>query len=197
MKRIVDLLIILIIGVPVILLIIILSILIIIINRYSPWYFQERIGKDEKIFVCCKLQTMKPSKDLDYICDFKKDAKRVTRFGLFLRNHGWDEIPQILNILIGEMSFIGPRPLPIQSYNLIEKENPELLGEIESWKKLRSSVLPGLSGWHQINYTAGASMITCDLTYFNSPSKKRIIKIFLSSIIIFIMGKKWHAKHFH
>lgn len=105
----------------------------------SPVLFtQERPGKDEKIFRLMKFRTMTDERDENG--DFLPDADRLTPFGSFLRSTSLDELPELINIIKGDMSFIGPRPLLVQYlpyYTDIEKQ--------------RHVVRPGLSGLAQIN----------------------------------------------
>lgn len=104
----------------------------------NPFFTQDRPGKDEKIFKLIKFRTMTNAKDKDG--DLLPDADRLTKYGLFLRNTSLDEIPEVINILKGDMSIIGPRPLLIEYlpyYNELEKH--------------RHDVRPGLTGWAQVN----------------------------------------------
>lgn len=96
---------------------------------------QERPGKDEKIFKVYKFRTMKvdTKKDLS-------DMDRITRIGKILRKTSIDELPQIFNVIRGEMSFIGPRPLLVEYLAYYNKE-----------QQRRHDVLPGISGWAQVN----------------------------------------------
>lgn len=105
----------------------------------SPVLFkQERPGKDEELFVIYKFRTMNSDKDAHG--NLLPDNVRLTKFGAFLRSSSLDELPELYNILKGDMSFVGPRPLSIlylPYYNEFEKE--------------RHSVRPGLTGLAQIN----------------------------------------------
>lgn len=104
----------------------------------NPFFTQDRPGKDEKIFKLIKFRTMTNAKDKDG--NILPDADRLTKYGLFLRNTSLDEIPEVINILKGDMSIIGPRPLLIEYlpyYNELEKH--------------RHDVRPGLTGWAQVN----------------------------------------------
>lgn len=104
----------------------------------NPFFTQDRPGKDEKIFKLIKFRTMTNTKNKEG--DLLPDADRLTKYGLFLRNTSLDEIPELINILKGDMSIIGPRPLLIEYlpyYNELEKH--------------RHDVRPGLTGWAQVN----------------------------------------------
>lgn len=105
----------------------------------SPIFFkQERPGKDEKIFTLCKFRTMTDARDEKG--ELLPDAVRLTRFGKFLRATSLDELPELFNILKGDMSVIGPRPLLV-SYLPYYTER----------ERLRHSVRPGLTGLAQVS----------------------------------------------
>jgi lipopolysaccharide/colanic/teichoic acid biosynthesis glycosyltransferase len=191
LKRILDILIVVAIILPSILFMGILSILIICIDRYSPFYSQIRLGKNGKQFRCYKLQTMRPAKNAEEIGNKAKDTLRVTKLGNFLRNRGWDEIPQILNILLGQMSFIGPRPLRARLIEIIREENKEMKRTIEVWENARSKVRPGLTGWNQVRYIFDKSIIYDELEYFKKPCPKNF-KISIVTFLIFLKGKEWY-----
>lgn len=105
----------------------------------SPVLFrQERPGRDEKIFTLCKFRTMTDARDENG--ELLPDAVRLTKFGKFLRGTSLDELPELFNILKGDMSLIGPRPLLV-SYLPYYSER----------EKLRHSVRPGLTGLAQVS----------------------------------------------
>jgi len=142
-KRIMDILLALIglvIGLP---LIIIFGIAIAIESPGGIFYTQDRVGKDGKIFKIYKLRSMVSNAEENGAQWAKKDDPRVTRVGNFIRKTRIDEIPQLFNVLKGDMSIIGPRPeRPI----FTEKFNEEIPGF-----KNRLKVKPGLTGWAQVN----------------------------------------------
>lgn len=105
----------------------------------SPVIFhQERPGKDEKIFTLCKFRTMTDERDEKG--EPLPDAVRLTKFGKFLRGTSLDELPELFNILKGDMSIIGPRPLLVSYLPYYSKR-----------EKLRHSVRPGLTGLAQVS----------------------------------------------
>lgn len=105
----------------------------------SPVIFhQERPGKDEKIFTLCKFRTM--TDERDETGELLPDAVRLTKFGRFLRGTSLDELPELFNILKGDMSIIGPRPLLVSYLPYYSKR-----------EKLRHSVRPGLTGLAQVS----------------------------------------------
>ena len=143
--------------------------LLVIINLGSPAFFlQERVGKDNKIFKMIKFRTMKNS--IDKNGNLLSDNERVTKFGSFLRSFSLDELPELINILKGDMSLVGPRALLVQYLGLYNDEQIR-----------RHEVLPGLTGWAQIN---GRNSITwsekfkLDVWYVDNWSLWLDIKIF-------------------
>lgn len=100
------------------------------------FFFQERPGKDEKIFKVIKFKTMTDERDTDG--KLLPDEQRLTKVGKFVRSTSVDELPQLINVFKGDMSLIGPRPLLVQYLPLYNEE-----------QKRRHEVRPGISGWAQ------------------------------------------------
>ncbi|WP_304421015.1 sugar transferase [Profundicola chukchiensis] len=109
-----------------------------IANQGKPFFFQTRPGKDEKLFNIIKFKTMNDKKDAEG--NLLSDAERLTKVGQFVRKTSLDEIPQLLNVIKGDMSLIGPRPLL-----------PEYLELYNATQKRRHEVRPGITGWAQVN----------------------------------------------
>ena len=107
-------------------------------NKGKPFFFQSRPGKDERLFKIVKFKTMTDKKDSKG--NLLPDEKRLTKLGQFVRKTSLDEIPQLLNVLLGNMSLIGPRPLL-----------PQYLPLYNSLQRRRHEVRPGITGWAQVN----------------------------------------------
>ena len=133
---------------------------------------QERPGKNEKIFTLCKFRTMTDKRDEKG--ELLPDEKRLTGFGRMLRSTSLDELPELINILKGDMSLIGPRPLLVKYLPLYNET-----------QKHRHDVRPGLTGWAQIN---GRNAITWeqkfeyDVEYVNNLSFTLDLRIFFGTV---------------
>lgn len=152
---------------------IILIVLGFVFMKGNPFFTQLRPGKDEKIFRLIKFRTMTNQKDKEG--NFLPDDVRLTKYGKFLRSTSLDELPELINILIGDMSIVGPRPLAVRYldfYNETERK--------------RHSVLPGLTGLAQINGRNTVNWperFAFDLEYVNNISLKLDIEIVLKTIM--------------
>ncbi len=107
-------------------------------NQGKPFFFQLRPGKDGVIFKIIKFKTMSDKKDVNG--NLLSDGERLTPIGSFVRKTSLDEIPQLINVLKGDMSLIGPRPLLVHYLDLYS-----------DFQKRRHAVRPGISGWAQVN----------------------------------------------
>lgn len=145
-----------------------------IVMKGNPFFVQERPGKNEKIFKLIKFRTMTCEKDKDG--KLLPDDLRLTPYGNFLRKCSLDELPELINILKGDMSIVGPRPLAVQYlpyYN--EKE------------RVRHSVLPGLTGLAQVsgrNKTTWEERFQNDIKYVSEITFIGDIKIILQTVKI-------------
>jgi lipopolysaccharide/colanic/teichoic acid biosynthesis glycosyltransferase len=119
-------------------LLIVILLTLFILNSGKPFFIQTRTGKNGKLFKVIKFKTMTDRKDSHG--NLLPDDKRLTTYGSFIRKTSLDEIPQLLNVLKGDMSLVGPRPLLV--------EYLPLYSEIQA---RRHEVKPGITGWAQIN----------------------------------------------
>ena len=113
-------------------------------------YRQDRVGLNGRVFTLFKLRSMRVDAESDGPRWAAKADPRVTRIGLFIRAFRIDEVPQLLNVLLGDMSLVGPRPERpcfVEQLNLVIPHYGE-----------RTAILPGITGWAQINYPYGASV---------------------------------------
>ncbi|HRI21864.1 MAG TPA: sugar transferase [Panacibacter sp.] len=115
-----------------------ITILLLIANNGKPFFFQLRPGKNEKIFQLIKFKTMNEKKDMQG--NLLPDAARLTGLGKFIRKTSIDELPQLLNVIKGDMSIVGPRPLLAEYLPLYSIP-----------QKRRHAVKPGITGWAQVN----------------------------------------------
>ena len=148
-----------------------ISVFLYLYSKEKPRIFfkQKRIGIQQKEFIIYKFKTM--------------EKNQVTFWGKFLRKTGVDEIPQLINILKGEMTFVGPRPLM--------KADIDRLGWIEKKHLKRWSVKPGITGSAQLQNTCSADLsLANDLSYVRNKSLFLDLRIFMRSIFIPILGKK-------
>lgn len=154
----------------------------ILIKFTGPIFFlQPRIGKHGKVFTLIKFRTMIVDAD-NYLDAMGFPTKeRVTRIGKFLRKSSLDEIPQLINIILGQMSFVGPRPALVSHWNKYTKE-----------QKKRTKMLPGITGWAQVNgrnKILWSKRIELDIKYINEFSLWFDLIILLKTIK-FLFQKK-------
>lgn len=176
----------LIVGLPVFIL---TSLLIKITSEGSIFLFQERVGENKKLFKMYKFRTMVENAEVGDPQWARENDKRVTKIGKILRKTRLDELPQLINVIKGDMSLIGPRP---EREFFVKK-----LMEKIPYYSLRFSVKPGLTGWAQINYKYGASeqdaleKLQYELYYAKNMSLSLDLAILLKTvrIVLFGMGK--------
>ncbi|WP_319204598.1 exopolysaccharide biosynthesis polyprenyl glycosylphosphotransferase [uncultured Ilyobacter sp.] len=162
----------------------------IIIKLESPgpiFYCQNRVGLGGEEFKLIKFRSMKPDAEKDGPQWSSKNDSRITRYGAFMRKSRIDELPQLWNVLKGEMSFIGPRPERGVFIKHLEKELP--------YYNMRHLVKPGITGWAQVMYPYGASVedslrkLEYDLYYIKHQRITFDILIFFKTINIILFGK--------
>jgi len=149
-------------------LLLILAIILSASNRGTPFFLQARPGKDGKIFKIIKFKTMTNARNSEG--KLLPDAERLTILGRYIRRMSVDELPQLVNVLKGEMSLIGPRPLL-----------PEYLPLYSEYQARRHEVRPGIIGWAQINGRNSLSWderFEMDVWYVDNISLKLDLKIF-------------------
>lgn len=184
-KRILDILaslIGLLIGIP---FLIIFGIVIKLEDKGPIFYKQERLGKNEKHFYIYKLRSMKVDAEKIGGAQWaQKNDPRITKVGMFIRKTRIDEIPQLVNILIGDMSLIGPRP---ERPELTYRFNEEIPGFIN-----RLIVKPGLTGWAQVNGgydITPQEKIMWDIEYINRRSFILDMKIIFKTVKVIFTGE--------
>jgi len=168
-----------------------LPLVVLAIKLSSPghiFYRQIRVGRDGRIFRCYKFRTMRSDAEADSGPTWATDDDpRITRVGRFLRKTRIDEIPQLLNVLRGDMSLVGPRP-----------ERPEFVAALNQkipYYHLRHSIRPGITGWAQILYRYGSSVedakekLRYDLYYIKNMSVGLDLLIILSTVKIILLGR--------
>ncbi|RRT93469.1 sugar transferase [Empedobacter falsenii] len=140
-------------------------------NQGKPFFFQERPGLNEKIFKIIKFKTMNDKKDSNG--NLLPDADRLTSIGAFVRKTSLDELPQLINVLKGDMAIIGPRPLL-----------PQYLPLYNETQKRRHNVRPGITGWAQVNGRNAISWkkkFELDVEYVDNLSFLMDVKVFLTT----------------
>ena len=138
----------------------------------SAFFFQERPGKDGKIFKVIKFKTMTDERDAEG--NLLPDADRLTPVGSFVRSTSIDELPQLINVLKGDMALIGPRPLLVQYLPLYSKEQMR-----------RHEVRPGISGWaqcHGRNQISWTEKFKLDVWYVDNLSLLTDLKVIFITI---------------
>lgn len=138
----------------------------------GAFFLQERPGKDAKIFKIIKFKTMTDERDADG--NLLPDAQRLTKVGKFVRSTSIDELPQLINVLKGDMALIGPRPLLVQYLPLYSKEQAR-----------RHDVRPGITGWaqcHGRNAISWTEKFKLDVWYVDNVSFKTDINIIFTTI---------------
>lgn len=142
--------------------------------RGNPFFTQRRPGKDEKIFRLIKFRTM--SNERDEKGELLPDEKRLNKYGRFLRSTSLDELPELINILKGDMSIVGPRPLLVEYLPWYTEE-----------ERLRHTVRPGLTGLAQVhgrNLVDWDRRLMLDREYVENISFRGDVKILLQTVAV-------------
>lgn len=150
-----------------------------IYHRGNPFFLQKRLGKNNKTFHIFKFKTMSDTKNT--AGHLLADADRLSKFGKLVRNSSLDELPQLVNVIKGDMSLVGPRPLLEEYMDLYDQEQLR-----------RHDVRPGVTGWAQINGRNAISWeekFTLDLWYVDHPSMLIDFRILISTLFNVMSGK--------
>jgi undecaprenyl phosphate N,N'-diacetylbacillosamine 1-phosphate transferase len=152
---------------------IVLTIVLWVSNHGTPFFTQYRPGKNEKIFQLIKFKTMNDKRDNDG--NLLPDSKRITRIGKFIRKASLDELPQLVNVMKGDMSLVGPRPLLVQYLPLYN-----------TYQKRRHEVKPGITGLAQVsgrNAISWVQKFEYDICYVETISLTLDVKIVFLTIL--------------
>ncbi len=166
----------------------IISLLIKLDSKGPVFYTQERLRRAGKLFKMIKFRSMKHKADVEggKVIVTTEEDNRITKIGQFIRRFRIDEIPQLINVLKGDMSIIGPRPDLKESTDLLEKQLPLY--------RRRLRVKPGITGWAQISVPYPMTLeehnrkLACDIYYIENMSLKLDLKIMLNTIAIIFSG---------
>lgn len=150
------------------------------------FFRQERVGKDKRVFHILKFRTMKEDRQAEEAHDFSKDAERMTRTGNILRRLKIDELPQLWNVLVGDMSLVGPRPTVIEQ---VEQYN--------EFQMHRLDMRPGMTGLAQVNGNVSLTWderIVYDVKYIESFSVFMDLAILGKTVLVVIFGEQKFKK---
>lgn len=170
-------------GLIVLLPILLISAILLEVFMPGPLFFkQQRVGKDGRLFNIIKFRSMKVDKALEAAHDFTRDAERMTPFGKLLRRTKIDELPQLWNVLVGDMSLVGPRPTV--------KEQTD---KYNDYQRQRLNMRPGMTGLAQVNGNISLTWderFVYDIEYVNNFSVLLDIKILCKTVLVVIMGEE-------
>ena len=170
-------------------LVVLISLLIKLTSKGPVFYIQERLGENEKQYKMYKFRSMFADAEKDEPKWASENDERVTLMGKVLRKTRLDELPQLINVLKGEMSLIGPRPEREYFIRILREKIP--------YYSLRFAVKPGITGWAQVNYRYGATIddavekVCYDLYYIKNMSFFLDLRILLKTIRVCLFGVGW------
>ncbi|WP_199856413.1 sugar transferase [Lunatibacter salilacus] len=157
-------------------------------SKGPVFFLQKRLGRNGSEFIIFKFRSMRTDLNIEVSGVYENDP-RITKVGRFIRKTSIDELPQIINILLGDMSFIGPRP-PLSHY-------PKVYDEYSEFEKKRFFVKPGISGLAQVRcrevHDWGIN-IPIDVEYVENFGFKTDFKLFLSSVFMFFKTDNIYSK---
>lgn len=170
-------------GLIVLMPILLISAILLEIFMPGPLFFkQQRVGKNGRLFNILKFRSMKVDKALEASHDFTRDAERMTPFGKLLRRTKIDELPQLWNVLVGDMSLVGPRPTV--------KEQTD---KYNDYQRQRLNMRPGMTGLAQVNGNVSLTWderFVYDIEYVNNFSVLLDIRILCKTVLVVIMGEE-------
>ena len=170
-------------GLIVLMPILLISAILLEIFMPGPLFFkQQRVGKNGRLFNILKFRSMKVDKALEASHDFTRDAERMTPFGKLLRRTKIDELPQLWNVLVGDMSLVGPRPTV--------KEQTD---KYNDYQRQRLNMRPGMTGLAQVNGNISLTWderFVYDIEYVHTFSVLLDIKILCKTVLVVIMGEE-------
>ena len=170
-------------GLIVLMPILLISAILLEIFMPGPLFFkQQRVGKNGSLFNILKFRSMKVDKALEASHDFTRDAERMTPFGKLLRRTKIDELPQLWNVLVGDMSLVGPRPTV--------KEQTD---KYNDYQRQRLNMRPGMTGLAQVNGNVSLTWderFVYDIEYVNNFSVLLDIRILCKTVLVVIMGEE-------
>jgi lipopolysaccharide/colanic/teichoic acid biosynthesis glycosyltransferase len=167
-------------------LLIVIAVLIKLDSRGPVFFVQDRVGMYAKRFKLVKFRTMHlvDGRSSEWVCD---NTERITRVGRWLRKFRLDEIPQFLNVIRGDMNFVGPRPHPVSNFELFSENIP--------YYSLRSIVRPGITGWAQVRFGYANNLeeetekMRYDLYYIKHLSMWFDLRILCDTVKIVMCGR--------
>ena len=170
-------------GLVVLMPILLISAILLEIFMPGPLFFkQQRVGKNGRLFNILKFRSMKVDKALEAAHDFTRDAERMTPFGKLLRRTKIDELPQLWNVLVGDMSLVGPRPTV--------KEQTD---KYNDYQRQRRNMRPGMTGLAQVNGNISLTWderFVYDIEYVHNFSVLLDIKILCKTVLVVILGEE-------
>lgn len=170
-------------GLIVLMPILLISAILLEVFMPGPLFFkQQRVGKNGRLFNILKFRSMKVDKALEASHDFTRDAERMTPFGKLLRRTKIDELPQLWNVLVGDMSLVGPRPTV--------KEQTD---KYNDYQRQRLNMRPGMTGLAQVNGNVSLTWderFVYDIEYVNNFSVLLDVRILCKTVLVVIMGEE-------
>jgi lipopolysaccharide/colanic/teichoic acid biosynthesis glycosyltransferase len=173
------------------------AVLIVLDSGRPVFFVQKRVGQFGRVFTLIKFRTMRPASQPN--SEWEQDNRdRITRLGRSLRRFRLDELPQLINVLRGDMNLVGPRPHPVTSVEMLilaARNLNEISGDAIPYYSLRCSVRPGMTGWAQVRYKYANSLeeemekIRYDLYYVKHQSLWLDLRIIFTTVKAIVRGR--------